>query len=86
MSAPLYRSRPSGFEILPASMPEARQIRDGIYVSATENSLIEANLGEQVRFGVHYMYSYDNEVRDNVMNDNNHVVASFRFADDSDTK
>ncbi len=33
MSAPLYRSRPSGFEILPASMPAARQIRDGIYVS-----------------------------------------------------
>ena len=33
MSAPLYRSRPGGFEILPASMPEARKLRDGIYVS-----------------------------------------------------
>ena len=33
MSEPLYRSRPGGFEILPASMPEAREIRPGIYVS-----------------------------------------------------
>ncbi len=33
MTEPLYRSRPGGFEILPASMPEARRIRDGIYVS-----------------------------------------------------
>jgi alkyl sulfatase BDS1-like metallo-beta-lactamase superfamily hydrolase len=33
MTEPLYRSRPGGFQILPASMPEAREIRDGIYVS-----------------------------------------------------
>ena len=33
MTEPLYRSRPDGFQILPASMPEARPIRDGIYVS-----------------------------------------------------
>lgn len=33
MSEPIHRSRPSGFEILPASMPEAREIRSGIYVS-----------------------------------------------------
>jgi alkyl sulfatase BDS1-like metallo-beta-lactamase superfamily hydrolase len=33
MSEPLYRSRPGGFEILPASMPEAREIREGIYIS-----------------------------------------------------
>lgn len=33
MSEPLYRSRPGGFDLLPASMPEARKIRDGIYVS-----------------------------------------------------
>ena len=30
---PLYRSRPGGFDILPASMPEARRVRDGVYVS-----------------------------------------------------
>jgi alkyl sulfatase BDS1-like metallo-beta-lactamase superfamily hydrolase len=33
MTQPLYLSRPSGFEILPASMPEARAIRDGVFVS-----------------------------------------------------
>lgn len=32
-STPLYRSRPSGFEIQPASQPEARKITDFIYVS-----------------------------------------------------
>jgi alkyl sulfatase BDS1-like metallo-beta-lactamase superfamily hydrolase len=33
MSTPLYRSRPGGFEIQPASQPEARPINDFIYVS-----------------------------------------------------
>ena len=33
MTVPLYRSRPGGFQILPASMSAAREIRDGIYVS-----------------------------------------------------
>jgi len=33
MVTPLYRSRPGGFEIQPASQPEARPINDFIYVS-----------------------------------------------------
>lgn len=33
MTEPLYRSRPGGFQIRAASMPEARMIREGIYVS-----------------------------------------------------
>jgi alkyl sulfatase BDS1-like metallo-beta-lactamase superfamily hydrolase len=33
MTEPIYRSRPGGFDLLPASMPEARMIREGIYVS-----------------------------------------------------
>jgi alkyl sulfatase BDS1-like metallo-beta-lactamase superfamily hydrolase len=33
MSAPLYRSRPGGFDIQPASQPEARRINDFITVS-----------------------------------------------------
>jgi len=33
MPDPLFRSRPGGFEILPASMPSAREIRPGIHVS-----------------------------------------------------
>jgi nitrous oxidase accessory protein len=44
--------------------------RDGIYVSATEKSLIEDNLLERQRFGVHYMYSYENTLRGNRSNDN----------------
>ena len=32
-STPLYRSRPSGFEIQPASQPEAQKLTDSIYLS-----------------------------------------------------
>ncbi|MCZ6805608.1 MAG: MBL fold metallo-hydrolase, partial [Deltaproteobacteria bacterium] len=31
--SPLYRSRPSGFDIRPASQPEATKINDFIYLS-----------------------------------------------------
>lgn len=41
--------------------------RDGIYVSATEDSAIESNRADSVRFGIHYMYSYRNRVIDNEM-------------------
>ncbi len=33
MTTPLYRSRPGGFDIQPASMPEARRITDFLYMS-----------------------------------------------------
>lgn len=46
------------------------QVRDGIYVGATENSLIEANHADDVRMGIHYMYSYHNTIRSNVMTRN----------------
>jgi nitrous oxidase accessory protein len=36
--------------------------RDGIYVSATEDSLIEGNLTEDQRFGIHYMYNERNGI------------------------
>lgn len=39
--------------------------RDGIYVSAVEDSLFEENDFEQCRYGVHYMYSYRNTLRGN---------------------
>jgi len=41
--------------------------RDGIYVSATEDSLIRGNRMERTRYGVHYMFSYDNRVEGNVV-------------------
>jgi nitrous oxidase accessory protein len=39
--------------------------RDGIYVAATVDSVIERNSTHDQRFGIHYMYSYRNTVRDN---------------------
>ena len=39
--------------------------RDGIYLSATDDSTIENNRVEKTRYGVHYMYSHRNTVRGN---------------------
>lgn len=39
--------------------------RDGIYVSATEDSQIIANKLEGTRYGIHYMFSYHNTVHGN---------------------
>lgn len=55
---------------LTVSGNHVEQARDGIYVSATEDSLIENNVTVDQRFGVHYMYSYSNTLRGNVSNDN----------------
>jgi len=44
--------------------------RDGIYVSATEYSLIARNHIKRTRYGVHYMFAYNNTLRGNVSNDN----------------
>jgi nitrous oxidase accessory protein len=40
--------------------------RDGVYVSATEDSLIADNHLSDLRYGLHYMYSWRNTVRGNV--------------------
>ena len=50
-------------------------VRDGVYVSATEDSLIEGNVASNVRFGIHYMYSYRNEILANETNDNTIGIA-----------
>ncbi|MFU8803050.1 MAG: nitrous oxide reductase family maturation protein NosD [Bradymonadaceae bacterium] len=39
--------------------------RDGIYISATRESLIANNRMERTRYGVHYMFSYTNVLRAN---------------------
>ena len=44
--------------------------RDGIYVSAVEDSLIESNITVNQRYGVHYMFSYRNTLRGNRSSDN----------------
>lgn len=40
--------------------------RDGIYVSATDDSTIDGNHASNVRYGIHYMYSLRNTVSGNV--------------------
>ncbi|MBT8037204.1 MAG: nitrous oxide reductase family maturation protein NosD [Verrucomicrobiae bacterium] len=52
-----------------------RDGRDGIYISATEESLIDGNDIERARYGIHYMYSYSNTVRNNVCRRNNNGYA-----------
>ncbi|MCF6311205.1 MAG: nitrous oxide reductase family maturation protein NosD [Verrucomicrobiales bacterium] len=52
-----------------------RNGRDGIYISATENSLIEGNHIEGARYGIHYMYSYSNTVRGNICRNNGNGYA-----------
>ncbi len=44
--------------------------RDGVYVSATEESLIADNELSELRYGIHYMYSWNNTVRGNVARNN----------------
>jgi nitrous oxidase accessory protein len=42
-----------------------RDARDGIYISATEDSYIAKNTVSNMRYGVHYMYSYRNTLENN---------------------
>lgn len=44
---------------------ETFNVRDGIYVIASQNNIIENNTMHDLRYGIHYMYSYDNTVRNN---------------------
>ena len=60
---------------LTVTRTSVRDGRDGIYISATENSLIEGNDIERARYGVHYMYSYSNKVRNNVCRNNDNGFA-----------
>ena len=50
MTTPLYRSRPSGFEIQPASQPHAEKITDNIFLSQglSNSYLITTNEGRIV--------------------------------------
>jgi len=49
--------------------------RDGVYVSATEHTLIAENIVEDLRYGIHYMYSFDNTVQDNICRRNTSGIA-----------
>jgi len=45
---------------------ETFNVRDGIYVIASKNNIIEGNTMHDLRYGIHYMYSYDNSVINNI--------------------
>ncbi len=44
--------------------------RDGIYTNASRKNIFRGNLMENVRFAVHYMYTNDSEVSDNISRNN----------------
>ena len=44
--------------------------RDGIFVIASKNNLFKGNRFRDLRFAVHYMYTNDSEVSDNVSTNN----------------
>ena len=45
---------------------DIRQTRDGIYIDTSSHSVLRENHLEDLRYGVHYMYAYDNRVEGNV--------------------
>lgn len=46
-----------------------RGSRDGLFIGATDDSLIEGNRIERTRYGVHYMWSHRNRLRNNAVRD-----------------
>ena len=55
--------------------------RDGIYVSATHDSIIAENRVSNQRYGIHYMYSYSNQIIGNVANHNSGGIALMQSRD-----
>ena len=45
---------------------ETYNVRDGLYIIASKNNLIKGNKLHHLRYGIHYMYSYDNTVINNL--------------------
>ncbi len=59
---------------------EFRFGRDGIFVITSKRNVFSGNRMRDVRFAVHYMYTHDSEVRDNV-SIGNHVGFAIMFSD-----
>ena len=43
-----------------------RHVRDGLYIDTSSGNLMQGNLIEDVRYGIHYMFANDNRVLNNV--------------------
>ncbi len=54
--------------------------RDGIFVTNSTNNIFHANKMRDLRFAVHYMYTNNSEVTDNI-SINNHVGFALMFSD-----
>jgi nitrous oxidase accessory protein len=55
--------------------------RDGIYISATNDSFFDGNEVSDQRFGIHYMFSQRNTLRDNISRNNNSAFALMQSSD-----
>lgn len=67
----------------PGSIVENNNIRygrDGIFVTTSRNNIFRGNHMSDLRFAVHYMYTNDSEVSNNVSM-NNHVGFALMFSD-----
>lgn len=67
----------------PGSIVENNQIRygrDGIFVTTSRDNVFKGNTMRDLRFAVHYMYTNDSEVSNNI-SINNHVGYALMFSD-----
>ena len=67
----------------PGSVVENNRIRygrDGIFVTTSRDNVFKGNVMRDLRFAVHYMYTQDSEVSNNV-SINNHVGYALMFSD-----
>lgn len=54
--------------------------RDGIFVNVSRNNIFHANRFRDLRFAIHYMYTHDSEISNNI-SINNHVGFALMFSD-----
>lgn len=54
--------------------------RDGIFVNVSRNNVFSGNHLSELRFAIHYMYTHDSEVSNNI-SINNHVGFALMFSD-----
>ena len=59
---------------------DIRYGRDGIFVNTSRNNVFHGNRLRDLRFAVHYMYTHDSEVSNNI-SINNHVGFALMFSD-----
>lgn len=59
---------------------DIRYGRDGIFVNYSSKNIFEGNRFRDLRFAIHYMYTLDSEVKNNISM-NNHVGFALMFSD-----